>query len=167
MNEIWKGILIGVVVALFVSLVLWIVKPLRKCLLRIINFIWFMISYRYMVWKKINKLEKSQKEHANLIQVLMSFVTMINPSSFKQYEKILVPSLKIICSIPTKGREAEVKMILSRMISAIKLTTPFKLTPAEEINVHKSLGIIKKQSEFFVDEVEEIEKLLKSKKFAP
>jgi len=168
MSEIWTGVIITVVGGLVVALIIGLFKPARQLWSKFIKTIRSVIFFPFVVWKKINQLEKKQVEHGKQIEVLLAFIMFSIPGYSSESKDPIVFLLKIADLSCEYAEEATIKEMLLLTINSLKKNTPpLKITPKEDIDMHESLEVIKKQSKFFIDEVEEIERLLKAKKFAP
>jgi len=181
MSKLGYDIFVPVIGVLISALILWLVKPIRKLVNSLLKNCWHFITLSFATKKRINSLENQMNEKTSNLQerlVILEkwrsdisalvdaglFVAALISNEYISSFSLLI-ELADRCS--DKGNEPATKCALVQAINCLKNITPpltFK-DPEQEVKILHSLEKIGKRSNVYLMEIEQIEKLLREKKY--
>lgn len=183
----FANIIEGVIILLVGTFILWMIKPLRKLITNIFKRCWHFMTLPFVGKKHIDSLEnkisdkidslrerivtleKWQLDKIKAENALLDFVTFC----IAVYSKDYISSVSLLIDIADRSGQKENELItksaLTQAIECLKNITPPLAFQAldQEIKILHSLEKIKNRSNIYSMEIEQIEKLLKEKKYPP
>lgn len=174
MSKLGYDFFVAVGGGLVLAFILWMIKPLRKPITNIFKRCWHFVTLPFVVKKHINSfeeriatLEKWQLDKIEAEKTLWDVVILCIGTYVNDYISLVFVFIDIADRSSEKENESGTKFALTQAIKCLENITPPLVFQSldQEIKILHSLDEIKKRSNIYSMEIEQIEKLLKEKKY--